>query len=64
MINPYIKKNDKNKQFYDDLMEAKNQCMKNNNVYVITKTEEIYDFLKFINYKEQEFPVISTSINI
>lgn len=64
MINPYIKKNDKNKQFYDDLMEAKNQCMKNNNVYVITKTEEIYDFLKFINFKEQEFPVISTSLNI
>lgn len=64
MINPYAKKSDPLKQYKDDWFEAKHLCMIEHNVYVITNLNEINDFLKYIDYKEQEFPVINTSINI
>lgn len=64
MINPYVKKSDPLKQYKDDLFEAKHLCMIEHNVYVITNLNEVGDFLKYINYKEQEFPTITTTINI
>lgn len=50
MINPYVKQDNPNKQYEDDLVESKHQCMIKNNVYTITSTDEINDFLNYINY--------------
>ena len=64
MINPYIKKTDPLKQYKDDKVEAKHLCMLENKVYIITDITEISAFLEYIDYKEQEFPVITTTLNI